>query len=302
MIYKPRTKPTEWIPLNYLRKRMTLDSTLSKQYSSLTKGYAGETVFDTFLEKLSHEHLVLNDLLFEVNSTTFQIDTLIITQDKLHIFEVKNFEGDYIYESSTDKLFRRPRFEVINPLHQLNRTESLLQQLLRTQGIKLQINSYVVFINPSFVLYQAPIEKPIIFRNQLDRFIENLNSAPGKIMQHHKRIADRLVGLHVSESIYTRVPEYSFEELRKGIPCLECDSFSGVVGRMYYVCKECSFSEPVDAAVLRCVEEFKVLFPESKVTTRNIYEWCAVLRERRIREILLRNFLKKDNNRMTYFE
>ncbi|WP_369413997.1 nuclease-related domain-containing protein [Aquibacillus saliphilus] len=123
MSFKSRTKSKELAILKLLHMRMNLTIKDKQHYLNLQKGYQGEELFDTLTEKLQCECLVLNDLLLEVNSTTFQIDSLIITQEKIYLYEVKNYEGDYLYES--DKLFKKPRLEVINRLHQLSRSESL---------------------------------------------------------------------------------------------------------------------------------------------------------------------------------
>lgn len=84
------------------------DELQEKQYcSNLFKGYDGEVLFDSYTSKLECECLVINDLLLQYNNTTFQIDTLIITPDKLYIFEVKNYECDYFFES--DILYKKPK-------------------------------------------------------------------------------------------------------------------------------------------------------------------------------------------------
>src|SRR5699024_2086275 len=111
------TKPKELTILELLNKRTGLTSKDKQHYLSLKKGYEGELRFDTFTEKLQNECLILNDLLFEVNNTTFQIDTLIIMQKKIYFYEVKNLEGDYYYENG--KLFKKPEYEIVNPLDQL---------------------------------------------------------------------------------------------------------------------------------------------------------------------------------------
>ena len=84
---------------------MDLYSKDKQYYFSLKKGYEGEMLFDTFTEKLQCDCLVLNDLLFEVSNTTFQIDTLLIMHKKIYFYEVKYHEGDYYYEK--DKLLKK---------------------------------------------------------------------------------------------------------------------------------------------------------------------------------------------------
>lgn len=300
MLYKPRTKPNELIILERLNRRMKLNHKVKQDYFNLLKGYEGELLFDSFTEKIQNECFILNDLLFEVNNTTFQIDSLILFKDHIYIYEVKNFEGDYYIEA--DKLFRKPRFEVIHPLHQLSRCASLLRQLLLSLGYNSQINSSVVFIHPNFTLYQAPLDKPIIFQTQLKRYIENLNTLPSILTNKHKKLAEQLLALHKSESPYKRLPVYNYEQLQKGIICLKCNSFSGAVDKNKYSCNACEHKEPLDEVILRGIKEFKILFPDKKLTTNIIHDWCQIVPERRIRNILLHHFTKIGNYRWTYFE
>ena len=53
------------------------------------------------------------------------------------MFEVKNYEGDYYYES--DRLYMKPKSEINNPLIQLKRTESLLRQLFQSLRFNLPL-------------------------------------------------------------------------------------------------------------------------------------------------------------------
>src|SRR5699024_2066785 len=233
MIYKSRTKSKELIMLEILDKRMKLLSEDKQRYFSLKKGYEGEILFDSLTEKLQCDCLILNDLLLEVNHTTFQIDSLIILQGKIYFFEVKNQEGDYYYESG--KFFKKPNLETINPLFQLGRSESLLHQLLLKHGFKLPIDASVVFINPSFILYQAPLDQPIIYPTQVKNYLSQLNAIPSKITNRHRELAERLVALHKTESPYERIPSFDYDLLRKGITCEKCHTFSIAVGVKNYI-------------------------------------------------------------------
>lgn len=257
-------------------------------------------MFDNLTEKLQCECLILNDLLLEVNSTIFQIDSLIILQGKIHMYEVKNYEGEYFYEK--DKLYKIPKYEIINPLDQLSRSESLLRQLLHSHGFNLQIQSSVVFINPGFTLLQAPLNKAIILPTQVKSYLNNLNTVPSKLTNKHKQLANLLLSLHITESRYNQIPSYDYEQLQKGMICPKCHSFSASIGKVKYICKKCQYEELLDVAVLRSIKEFKILFPNKKITTNIIHNWCHVVPKRRIRNILLRHFTKKGEHRWSYFE
>lgn len=273
-----------------------------KQYFfNQIKGYEGELLFDSFTEKLLCDCLVLNDLLLQFNNITFQIDSLLVTPEVLYLFEVKNYEGDFYYES--DRLYKRPKMERNNPLIQLHRSESLLRQILQSYGFTMPIQAYVVFVNPAFTLYQAPLDIPIIFPTQLTSFLQNLNMSTAKLNNKHKMLAEKLVSMHLQESPYSTLPGYKYETFRKGICCEKCGSLSIKIGGRKCICIGCEHEELINDAVLRSVEELKLLFPEYKITTNLVHDWCKVVNsKKRIQRVLEKNYKTVRNNRWTYYE
>jgi hypothetical protein len=301
MPFKARTVPGKLIILRILNKRMDQTVDEKKYYLYQEKGFEGEVQFDLLTEKIQSECYILNDLLLNVNNTTFQLDTTIIFQKKISFFEVKNYEGDYC--------FRNGRFETLaekevkNPLDQLRRSKSLLRQLLQKHGYNLPIEGYVVYINPRFTLYQAPVNEPIIYPTQLDALMENINAQPSKLTTQHKKIAEKLVSLHQMDSSFIQVPAYNFDQVKKGITCKECSSFSMFVQGKKIVCGDCRCEEVVESAVLRMVDEIKLLFPDRKITTNLVHEWCVVVEsKKRISRILERNFKRVGVRNWTFYE
>ncbi|MBU8916699.1 NERD domain-containing protein [Bacillus sp. FJAT-29953] len=295
--YKPRTVSEELLILGVLNSRMTLSDGDRHRYLRLKKGYEGEIMFDKLTEQLRCESIILNDLLFTVNNQTFQIDSLIIVPGQIYLYEVKNNEGNYFYElgpesePESDRLYKLPKTEYTNPLYQLIRSESLLRQLLQTLGVNLPIEAKVIFINPKFTLYQAPLTKPFIFPTQVSSYLEKLDKSPLKLNDYHKRLADKLVSLHIKKSPYTQLPPYRYDQLRKGHTCKICNSFSISVEGKNCICLDCGHEELVRDAVLRCVREIKLLFPRMKITTNIVYEWCGVVEsKKRISRILNENY------------
>ncbi|WP_423799277.1 nuclease-related domain-containing protein [Neobacillus sp. SAB-20_R2A] len=309
MAYKPRTESEELLILGLLNARMTLSDDDKKHYLRLKKGYEGEIMFDKLTEQLRCESIILNDLLFTVHNQTFQIDSLIIVPEQIYLYEVKNYEGNYFYElgpesePESDRLYKLPKTEYTNPLYQLIRSESLLRQLLQSLGVNLPIEAKVIFINPKFTLYQAPLTKPFIFPTQVSSYLEKLDKSPLKLTDYHKRLADKLVSLHIKKSPYTQLPSYRYDQLRKGHTCKICNSFSISVEGKNCICLDCGNEELVTDAVLRCVSEIKLLFPGMKITTNVVYEWCGVVEcKKRIRRILNKHFKAIGVSSNTFFE
>lgn len=299
--YKSRTESRELQELRILNKRMNLSEKEKQYYLGLEKGYKGEKLYDTFTVKLECDCLIVNDLLLQANNTTFQIDSLIILSEAVYLFEVKNFDGDYYMES--DRFYKKPKVEYNNPLHQLERSESLLRQLLDNLGYKSAIEGNVVFINPEFTLYQAPLNKPLIFPTQVKRYLKNLDKSPSKLNRKHKLLADKLISLHMGNPPYSQVPDYNYSRLRKGVTCARCNSFSILCESDRCICQDCGYEELVTSAVMRSVNDFRTLFPDEKITTNIIHEWSnAIVSKRRIRSILGENLNIIGVRQWAYYE
>ncbi|MFO1445210.1 NERD domain-containing protein [Bacillus sp. Bva_UNVM-123] len=171
MFMKHRTESRELIILRSLHVRMELSSKEKQYYINLEKGYEGEKKFDELLMKLPIEWVILNDLLFEMNNSEFQIDSLLFSRNTFHLFEIKNYCGDFYIDGN--KWYSTSGTEIKNPLNQLQRSESLLNNLLKELRIHAPIVPHLVFINPEFTLYQAPLNTCIIFPTQIDRLMKH---------------------------------------------------------------------------------------------------------------------------------
>lgn len=295
--YKKREKSKLHKTLELLDARMELPDDKKRYYHALKKGYEGERMFDRFLEQSLHNDCyVLNDLLLQHNNTTFQIDNLLIFSELVYPFEVKNFDGDYYYEN--EQIFSKSGLELVNPLNQLSKTESLLRKLLQSLNFPLPISPKIVFINPEFTLYQAPLDKPFLFHSQLHRFFKQLNEQPSHLTEKHKWLANKLISLHISDYPVQQLPKYRYDELRKGIICENCSSFALEIVGQKCICRECKHVEVVRDAILRSVWEYRLLFPDRVITTANIHEWCQIIESRRrIKRVLDENFEIVGSNR-----
>ena len=303
MLYKSRIMPRELQIYQYLNLRVKLSGKERKHLFNLLKGYEGELQFDSLTATIRSDCLILNDLLLSNNRNIFQIDTLIILPDTVYLFEVKNFEGDYFYDS--DRLYTQvpPSSEVNNPLIQLHRSESLLRQLLHNLGCKLTIQALIVFINPEFTLYQTPINKPFLLPGQINRFLQKVQSTSQKITNEHKTLANQLISLHIQDAPLYIPPSYQYHELIKGNICRNCGSYEITVKGTKCICKSCGEKELSEDLIMRNVKELMLLFPEMKITTNTIFEWCdKVLPKRTIGRTLKRHMNCKGEHQWRHYE
>lgn len=288
--------------LSHLHHRMNFSSTEKAHYENLHKGYLGELKFYNFLsEQPADNRLEIFDLLLEASNTEFQIDSLIIQQNTTWNIEVKYFSGDFFIEEGKWYVVDSNR-EIRNPLLQLQRSDFLLKQLLQKLNVKMTVKSMLVFTNEAFTLYQTPLDLPLIFPTQIKSFIQKLNSNSGKLTVHHHNLAQKIKSLHINESRHSRLPKYEFAQLKKGIVCKSCSCFLSSHNHIQLKCEACGCNEDIESAVMRSVREFNLLFPNQKITTNVIYDWCLIVKsKRRIREILLKNMKLIPSGKLSHY-
>ncbi|WP_079510241.1 nuclease-related domain-containing protein [Mesobacillus jeotgali] len=301
MAFKERKEPIILSKLRVLNRRLELSEEDKRYLLFLENGYQGELRFDVMTETLTSSCLILNELLLEVERTTFQIDTLIIFDGTIYLFEIKNNKGDYLYKP--DSLTSTTGVSIKNPLDQINRSKLLFKKLLHQLGYNFTIKASVVFVNPEFTLYHAHPDLPFIFPTQIKRLLDNLNNQPGKVSTNHHKLATKLVSLHQIDSKYNKLPPFQYDELKKGITCCECDSFSVTATHKFLECEDCRGKELIESAVLRTVEEYKLLFPDRAITTSSIQQWCMVIQNsKRIRRILSKNLIIDGSRKWTSYK
>lgn len=265
------------------------------------QGYEGEKRLAKLLQKnLANDYIALYGLLLENQGTVFQIDCLLIFQQQLVMIEVKNFIGEYefrenqLYSINKNKYFK-------HPLQQLQRSDSNLRELLSSKlKVNLPLTSYVGYVNQEFTLFTEKTPT-IILPTQLTTFIKKLNNHSRKLNSNHQNLARKIESLHIDESPFIRLPEYSYSAIRKGVLCRDCRSkMSGNWRNL--ICTNCSKVESTDSGVLRSVIEFHTLFPDTRITTPAILKWCEINISNKSMRNILRTYLKYHyRNNVSYF-
>ncbi len=302
MIIQHCYESTELKVLKCLNSRMTLSEKEKQQLYSQEKGYGGELKFEKdWLTELPGETYILNDLLLEYGGNVFQIDSLLISQKIIYIFDVKNYDGDFYLEN--DKWILKNGREIKDPLEQLKRSESLMRRLLQDLRFNFPIEAYLIFINPEFTLYNAPLDLPAIFPTQLNRFMKGLNLNSSKLDGTYSKLANLLLTTQLDDSKYARIPVYEYEQLQKKMNCGKCNSLVKCTSSgNQCVCLKCGCIDDFETAILRAVTEFQLLFPERKITTAGVFEWCGeIASKKRIRRILSNNFMLLGHGKYSYY-
>jgi hypothetical protein len=289
-VIKARVESEELKKLRILNARMSLSVQERNYFLWQEKGYKGELMFDNWLSKLNNNFLCLNDLLLEYNNTLFQIDSTLISQNTVYRYEVKNNEGDYKYVDG--RWYTLAGGEVKDPIIQMERSDPLYRQLLKDIGCNLPLKSFLVYVNPHYHLYHAPLNFSIYYPGQIQRLMDSLDVIPSNLTEKHMEFAKKLASHHINKNPFPRKLEYRFEQMKKGINCVSCGAFIDPKGvdREQLVCHICGKEEGITEAVLRNIEELALLFPEMKITTNIVFDWCQLLTKKVIWRVLTGNF------------
>lgn len=272
MIYKLREKRLIHRAYEVLRNRMVLSDSDNRRYYRIERGHDGESQLDVQTDELTCEALVLNDLQLEVNESEFQIDALILLPDRLLMYEVKNWEGNYIWGPEHYQI-HNTRFT--SPQLQTQTARAKLGLLTREIGCRLPIENYLLFINPNFMLWDAPSQGNLLLHSHLPAHMEMVDRTGGKLTDEHFRWAKELARRHDPEYRDKKWPIYSYAQLKKGLACPCCGSLRLFLEGYSVCCMACGRKSKITFSILKTIQDYQLLFPGELLTTARMRDWCG---------------------------
>ncbi len=104
---------------------------------------------------LNENDLLLNNVNISIHGRNTELDYIVINNNGVFIFEVKNFSGKLV-GNEDDQYWNKYKIsrgnkeyikEIRNPIKQLKREIYLLKEYLKYYGVDLWIEGYVLFVN-----------------------------------------------------------------------------------------------------------------------------------------------------------
>lgn len=104
---------------------------------------------------LNENDLLLNNVNISIHGRNTELDYVVINNNGVFIFEVKNFSGKLV-GNEDDQYWNKYKIsrgnkeyikEIGNPIKQLKREIYLLKEYLKYYGVDLWIEGYVLFVN-----------------------------------------------------------------------------------------------------------------------------------------------------------
>lgn len=270
-------------------------------FKRLQQGYEGEKHFSELLSARVRNHCIpIFDLGLKPNGNECQLDALLIFQTVIYHLEIKNLKGDYYTENN--RWFLSNNKEIQNPLNQLSRSKLIIQEFLTQYKCTIPIRSQIIFMNPEFYLFQAPMDLPAIFPAHLHRFIQQLEKTTSTLNPYHERLAKYLTAAHVLRSKHESLPEYKYDQIKKGLFCKKCRSPLGFFSPRKLICKKCEVTCNSESVIMQSVTEFNLLFPEKPITVSSIHHWSrGMISKDIIKRILLKNLKLVPKGNSSYY-
>lgn len=284
MAFKERTKSKQLRTYEILSQRRSLEK--EDYYYSLNhkKGHEGECRYDKLTVKLEPNCIILNDLQLEVRHSSFQVDALLLFSDKIILAEIKNYEG--VHQWGKEKFTKQSGLTLENPSMQLQKTKVRLEMLLQEMGYSVRVDAVVVFINPEFTLLGAPYDETFILPSQIsEHFRELQNLATQQPNKKMKKLAEELVKRHITDYPSKRL-EYDYEKIEKGINCPVCGFLAKKYAGRSHVCGSCGEKMSIKKAISKSISDYHFLFPNEKITTKRLADWCCADNKDRVYIVL----------------
>lgn len=271
-----RIIPIKLKQLQILKRRTILGETEEKEREKLHLGYAGELEFDKLLGEYLRELDVyhLKDFRFKLDShaspmkvagglSEVQIDNVLIAGDRIYTFEVKKFGFDLIYGAKSWHFTGGQEYKDLSM--QVNRQRTSLGFLLRSGGFNYDITSHLVFVNPRQTVYNMPNLENLLVPSNTHR---RLSSICVSNHYDHSRLFEYLKSHRLQKSMYDLPANVTFDELRFGVFCYQCDSLLELerVNRYKYRCCACEYISSTAEVVNTLIDEIKSLNTAWEVT------------------------------------
>lgn len=300
MLMKKRAQSITHLILESLNNRAELSFDVNQNQ---VKGYEGECLFDQYINHSQQTGFIINDLLLSTKHTYYQIDSLLIFNKNIHIYEIKNYTGSYTVKDGT--LFAESGHSIQNPVDQVQRKKVYFHNFLLNSGYRYTISTYTAYVNPDFYIYSMPRTDSILFHRQIEKHFQYLpqQSKKKSSIQQNEKLSEYIISKHHANYRPNNIPAYTFHDLKKGVVCQICASFEASNTRSFRTCLSCGFKERINDAIRRSIFEFQVLFPEMKITVENITLWCNNLYTKyRVQRLLRSEFTLHGKGTSSYYK
>ena len=164
----------------------------------------------------------------------------------------------------------------------------------------MEIEAFIVYVNPEFSIWGAPYEGDSILPGQISEHFRELQNMKPVTNPELEKLAQALVECHDPE-YPSKLIKYEYEKMNKGINCPTC----GLLVQNFYgrshMCESCGKKMIIQKAISSSISDFHTLFPNEKLTTKRLADWCGTEDTNRVYKILKREYQAAGSESCRYY-
>lgn len=267
-------KPTELQQLEVLEKRGGLASEAKRKLWIHRTGFQGEQTFYDFMFRMAKSHWrILHRTWLNIKGRV-ECDFIVITRVGIYFFEIKNYNGNLVYEYNQQTVnYRTISGDIMGQFKNMQeRTIDMCRQMNYSGGVFHQL----VYINP---YYQATLPhewlKSLLHYNQLTDYIEQMIREEATLLPANFSPDEAVDSIESSFACTEPYPPNvlspeELKQLKHGIACSHCGSFHTICTRYKLICVHCRQNEPKEREALRLIGDYSVLTPFNPLQAADI--------------------------------
>ncbi|AYW46445.1 NERD domain-containing protein [Tetragenococcus koreensis] len=282
-----RKKPhgLQWLETVGQRKQLSEKERWDLQ--RLQKGVLGEKQMDKMAETfLSGKITAIDDITLQYQSSIVQIDKILLIGSIVYIIDMKFYQGDYTLQDGSWQ--RNGKKLPTNILEQLRRAVRIIENILKEQGIQLQVKGVLAFLDPeSNIQIKDDIAETILTFNKIPLWLTKLNQQSSDERYPHWKSILFQYQINDFRTKY-KLTHAEAEQLQKGICCPRCHQFQTTPKRHTVHCS-CGYVEAKATAYVRTICEYGVIFHDQDLKLKDLKNFFG----KNVQETYLKYILKK---------
>nr|WP_263312965.1 nuclease-related domain-containing protein [Mammaliicoccus sp. Marseille-Q6498] len=280
-----------------LKSRLRLEQ-MDAETKNFIKGLEGEQQVENILKQVDNLSYCYNLSLNLKNR--IQIDFLVITDQIIYHFEVKNYSSDYTFQDGYLSNDRGNKFNT--PFQQLDRANQELNEIITHYNINRELKSYLIFPNSTFTLklMTAP-SCHLLLPTELHKL--------PKLFRNFKTKENRTI-LQIFEnnrtdfsSIYNNIKSVPFEYIRGGLKCPNCKEIDCLKVNDKYMKLQCTNCLGIENRQYVYLYNLKELYfcKGEPFTVSEAEIWCRARNRDTIRRVCDKYFKVKGKKPKKYY-
>lgn len=173
-------------------------------------------------------------------------------------------------------------------------------KLLKSLGYSMEIEAFIVYVNPEFSIWGAPYEGDSILPGQISEHFRELQNMKPVTNPELEKLAQALVECHDPE-YPSKLIKYEYEKMNKGIICPTCGLLVHNFCGRSHMCESCGKKMIIQKAISNSISDFHTLFPNEKLTTKRLADWCGTEDTNRVYKVLKREYQAAGSESCRYY-